>query len=56
MIYIATDPLELDLIGSQPDISIVAKQLFHCFDTYMVFFSLRCLKVGDAVVSEDILI
>jgi hypothetical protein len=50
MIYIATDPLELDLIRSQADICMVAKQLFDCFDPYTVFFRLRCLEVGDAVV------
>jgi len=39
MIYIATDPLEFDLIRSQPDFRMVAKQLFHCFDLYTVLFA-----------------
>ena len=56
MIYIATDPLEFDLIRSQPDFRMVAKQLFHCFDPYTVLFGLRCLEVGDVVVPKDLTI
>src|SRR5882762_9008921 len=56
LIYIMTDPLQFYLISCQPNIGMVPKQLFQCFDLYTIFFGPRCLKVWGLVVSKDLLI